>query len=121
MNNNRIRPLFSFSALLAFALVGTGGTYFIASHKTETHPIAPEPIKVNQVVTIPTVEVPPPAPLVLDEQVIKADKPKPIVTKRPTSTPKAKIAAAPKECNMVCEDSWQDSNIGGRYKRCECK
>jgi len=112
-----INALFSFSVMAA-SLVAAGGSYLML-----TSPIkAAEPAKVEAPLAppapIPSVEVPPPDPMILSEVVIAT--PKNVLKEAPL---RAKVAA-PKptsEKQFLCETSWQDSNIGGRYKRCEWK
>lgn len=122
--SNNIRPLFSISAFVALALVGTGGAFFLnTNHKVEK-PIQEQPNVVKQVEAAPIpVVAPPPTPTTTYE-VPKIEAPVRHVAKKPISVPNVKAAiTADKPCELVCGE-WENGVLfadGTRYKRCECK
>jgi len=111
-----INALFSFSVMAA-SLVAAGGSYLML-----TTPIKAETARVEAPhappAPIPSVEVPPPDPMILSEVVIAA--PKNTVKPAPIRA-KVALPKPPTPKQFLCEENWQDSAIGGRYKRCDWK
>jgi hypothetical protein len=113
--------LFSISVFVILAAGVSSGYLLHNNHKVEK-----SLEKEDEVLAPPTpepkVEIGP-ATITLAPQVIEAPKQKPIARK--PAIPKAAIAQAimkPSEsCEMVCDDNWQESQYGTRYKKCECK
>ena len=121
---NNIRPLFSISAFVALALVGTGSAYLINNNHKVEKLIQEEP-EVLKSMEVPQVVVPPtPAPTTTYE-VPNIEAPKRRVPKKTIPAPmQVKVAdATPKPCDLVCGD-FENSVLfanGGRFRRCECK
>ncbi len=117
---NKINPVFSVSLFAILATVGASGYLLHNNHKVNN--LIEQEDKVLAPLPEPKVEVAPtPAPV--NEVVIEVPKPQ---VEKP-ATPKAKVATQAaiaqnlKPCELVCEDQWNESNYGGRFKKCECK
>lgn len=119
--SNRIIPVFSVSAILLS--VGVSGYLLNNNRKVnqslemEDKVLAPLPSpKVEESAPLPTIEAP---------KVNEAPKKiLPTIKVSKPVLPKVKVAnalTAGKPCEMVCENTWQESNYGGSFKRCECK
>ncbi len=116
----KINYVFSIS-VFAILAAGVSSGYLLHNNdkvnksiQEEDKVLAPLPQSKAEVVPTPTITT--------ESQLILAPKPQ---VKKP-ATPKVKvvqaaIAQAAKPCEMVCDENWQESQLGTRFKKCECK
>lgn len=117
--SNRISPVFSVSVFAILASVGASS--YLLHNSNKVNNLIREEDKVLAPLSEPKVEAPTPTPV--KEVVIEAPKPqvKKLATLKAKVVTQAALAQAAQPCELVCEDNWNDSNYGGRFKKCECK
>ena len=119
---SKFNPVFSVSVFAILATVGASGYLLNNAHKVNN--LIKQEDKVLEPLPQPKVESFTPHVIDVAPQVIEVPKPKVPVVKPTTSKAKvapAALAQAISPCELVCEDNWQESNYGGRFKKCECK
>lgn len=105
--------LFSFTAIaLSLAGLAAGMSHLNAEKESA---LDAEETKVLNAMKEPT-----PEPLVeiAPAEVILAPTPLPIVHRKPSFKMAVQKREPPKEKEMVCENTWHNSDIGGSYKNC---
>ncbi len=111
--------LFSVSAFcLTAATLSLGGIWF--GHKVEEIRSEKEQ-EAHKPLPVPRLETPPPPVDLAQYDVPPAPRRVPNKVEPKVLINKVVAPTKAKEKEMVCESDWQDSTIGGRYKRCEMR
>lgn len=119
---SKFSPVFSVSVFAILASVGASG--YLLNNARKVDNLIKQEDKVLEPLPQPKVEAFTPHVIQVAPQVIEVPKPKPVAGKTSNYKPKvtqAAIAQAGSTCELVCEESWNDSNYGGKFRKCECK